>query len=53
MPWLTRMPTARKTGNYPDILLQGNIDNTDIKAVTKDGKEVGRTFTLTSSMRHR
>ncbi len=29
---------------YPDILLQGNVDNSDIKAVTKDGTKVGRTF---------
>lgn len=31
---------------YPDILLQGNIDNTDenVRAITADGKEVGRTF---------
>lgn len=29
---------------YPDFLLQGNVDNTDIKASTAGGKEVGRTF---------
>lgn len=29
---------------YPDILLQGNIDNADAKATTAGGVEVGRTF---------
>ena len=29
---------------YPDILLQGNVDNADVKALTAGGKEVGRTF---------
>lgn len=31
---------------YPDILLQGNVESTDptVKAYTKDGKEVPRTF---------
>src|SRR5574344_44102 len=29
---------------YPDFLLQGNVDNSDVKAVTAAGTEVGRTF---------
>lgn len=29
---------------YPDILLQGNIDNADPKATTANGEEVGRTL---------
>ena len=29
---------------YPDILVQGNVDNDGVKAVTTNGTEVGRTF---------